>query len=721
MVSAWEAGGAVGEPNPFFFLHASSGAGKTQLASSLDVPVVYLPLSHGQMIYKPFQALWFGILEALSLKEDWKMFDSENAMDEIRSAESLFHSSGQFHTVGLLVELFKLVYGKTNEESIRLLSGMDGQVDIPYQPMALYAARDFLKPCMSHGQDESGRCTVPLFILDEVPCATNQYLYEKCILLRNLLRCMGCVCLLSGTEAAAMKSLDIISYSSRGQQSREYMRLITALPPTAWSAFENDDKYAALIATLSDDVCRMLQRTRPLFVEYVLDAMLELRAAGEAVSDKAGALTVSVLRTAKRRVLTEKFKFTSKEGLFAQLALLNPSLLPSTAQGAGKRKPLTNKLLQEAHQEAEFCVRDHFGVLKAPNQKGDANSSPLPVYLEPSFNRFDDEEEQEDELNSSCLMITSSDGTSEPFLPCYTFAPPDEDPLLYLICMRDGVNYGDNRKRVSTSYGLRTIHEWRLAKGTALLDSTDLSASVSADQFFEREVMSASVVASHLYKELSGCPLSFFLTALVAELNVNAQYVSPEALAWENMPACYEDIKVGLLSPAQAPWHQGDSVTTTPPATSRTVQNGTILLSNCEWSANTQQHSSVQVPLSLKGESAPGTLEIVCDTGKMSTATFQSIIKNHTDSGRTLTIVVAADSTSTNRKSAAFRKAKQGPNVIRVSGNASKEQRVASTLKWESLNSAEGGESAENTVIQVVLESIYFGRAKAMEDTYKPK
>ena len=198
----------------------------------MDVPVVYLPLSHGQTIYKPFHALWFGILAAL--KEDWKMFDSENAMDEIRSAESLFHSSGQFHTVGLLVELFKLVYGKTNEESIRLLSGMDGQVDIPYQPMALCAARDFLKLYMSHGQDESGRCAVPLFILDEVPCATNQYLYEKCILLRNLLRCMGCVCLLSGTESAAMNSLDIISYSSRGQQRHEYMRLITALPPTAW-------------------------------------------------------------------------------------------------------------------------------------------------------------------------------------------------------------------------------------------------------------------------------------------------------------------------------------------------------------------------------------------------------------------------------------------------------------------------------------------------------
>lgn len=106
----------------------------------------------------------------------------------------------------------------------------------------------------------------------------------------------------------------------------------------------------------------------------------------------------------------------------------------------------------------------------------------------------------------------------------------------------------------------------------------------------------------------------------------------------------------------------------------------------------------------------------------MSTAAFQATIKNHTKSGRTLTIVVVTDAASTNSsKSVAFSKAKQGPNVVRVTGNASKEQPVASVLKWETLSSGAGGESVGNTVIQIVLESIYFGRTEAMNEIYKSK
>ena len=131
--------------------------------------------------------------------------------------------------------------------------------------------------------------------------------------------------------------------------------------PRPGSAFENNEKYATLIATLSDDIRSMLQRTRGLFVEYILDAMLEQRAAGEdgEDGDEVGALTVSVLRAAKQRVLAEKFKFTSKEGLFSQLALLNPSLLSRT-EDARKKEVLPH----QQDQKAEFCVRHHFGVLQ---------------------------------------------------------------------------------------------------------------------------------------------------------------------------------------------------------------------------------------------------------------------------------------------------------------------------------------------------------------------
>lgn len=63
---------ALDEPKLFYFLDASSGRGKTQLAESIEVPVVYIPLAHGQTIYKPFRSLRIGLFRAL--KKDWRMF-----------------------------------------------------------------------------------------------------------------------------------------------------------------------------------------------------------------------------------------------------------------------------------------------------------------------------------------------------------------------------------------------------------------------------------------------------------------------------------------------------------------------------------------------------------------------------------------------------------------------------------------------------------------------
>mmetsp|Transcript_17569 Transcript_17569/g.24136 ORF Transcript_17569/g.24136 Transcript_17569/m.24136 type:complete len:83 (+) Transcript_17569:632-880(+) len=54
-----------------------------------------------------------------------------------------------------------------------------------------------------------------------------------------------------------------------------HLRLIVKLPPTQWIIYQNDPKYSALIESLAPNVLDMLKRTRPLFVQYILNAFLE--------------------------------------------------------------------------------------------------------------------------------------------------------------------------------------------------------------------------------------------------------------------------------------------------------------------------------------------------------------------------------------------------------------------------------------------------------------
>ena len=148
----------------------------------------------------------------------------------------------RFHTVGLLVSLFKAVCGKSNEESIKLLSGYDGLKTIDYSPMTLSVARKEIEDLLASNIRND---LLPVFMIDEKPPpADDEESFVRCILLRNFIRCMQCVCLLSGTEAAAMNAIDNIPFGSRGtMMTFEYLRLIVKLPSTQWSIYEKDPKY----------------------------------------------------------------------------------------------------------------------------------------------------------------------------------------------------------------------------------------------------------------------------------------------------------------------------------------------------------------------------------------------------------------------------------------------------------------------------------------------
>ena len=60
----------MSEPKLFFFVEASSGMGKCQLAEALTIPVVYIPLVGDQLIYQCFEEVSRCISHALLLADE---------------------------------------------------------------------------------------------------------------------------------------------------------------------------------------------------------------------------------------------------------------------------------------------------------------------------------------------------------------------------------------------------------------------------------------------------------------------------------------------------------------------------------------------------------------------------------------------------------------------------------------------------------------------------
>ena len=339
-------------PRLFYFVVASSGMGKSQFASSLSAPVVYIPLASNKSIYNCFFSVSNVLLAVLKddIAEHLDCF-YENHM----SANDLVGE--ELKTVGLLVALFKEVYGKTNEESLRLLSGDTGKLTIYYYSMSITEANDELDVFVET-RNKTENLT-PIFFIDEVPPIDDQN-YLRCVLLRNIIRSINCICILSGTEAALMNAFDSISEGSRRQgPDIEYLRLILKLPDTNWNIFCNESKYSKLITLLSPDVCNMLKSTRPLFVQYLLNAMLE--------EDSKGQLTAAVLSNAKRQIVENKIKFTTLAGLFGQMAMLDTAFIANTTDIIIPAEQKKDQFLQAQKQ---FCVGHHFGKMRVETFEG---------------------------------------------------------------------------------------------------------------------------------------------------------------------------------------------------------------------------------------------------------------------------------------------------------------------------------------------------------------
>jgi hypothetical protein len=103
-----------------------------------------------------------------------------------------------------------------------------------------------------------------LIHIDEVPMWNKLAPdpFQRCLLLRNIIRCMGLPCLLSGTESTL---LDVVEFGkgSRREGSEPWAWLLTKFPVT-----ELSEQLTELTERCQDYVRHLLQSTRPLLVQW---------------------------------------------------------------------------------------------------------------------------------------------------------------------------------------------------------------------------------------------------------------------------------------------------------------------------------------------------------------------------------------------------------------------------------------------------------------------
>lgn len=308
------------------------------------------------------------------------------------------------------------------------------------------------------------------------------------------------------------------------------------------------------------------------------------------------------------------------------------------------------------------------------------------------------------------VMTMSADQLTVPFRPNVVFVPPSTDELLYLLCCRNGVYEkdasGEPAYRISTSRGLTTIFWERYRRNTPLILNTR-QASCSG-KFLEMEMVSAAIIASHSYPQLSGCPLPFFLRSLIAELNINEQYVSQENFTVTGMPKTLERVTIGMLSPANATWQRGtDSV-----MFSR--QHNTMLIANYTWSCDGDCNDG-SFACKWYQKVAALSLEAKCNSGNVSTAQIVQTGRNTIATKKQFTIMVVTKFGSIAHDNVDFNAVAAEVNGAEIMGNAGASLPVASQLTWTYLRTPN---NRNPCLVIIVLESIFYERYDSMREIY---
>jgi hypothetical protein len=255
-----------------------------------------------------------------------------------------------------------------------------------------------------------------LIFLDDVPTkgdSTDTTVYDHCLFLRDLIRCLALPCLLSGTESALLWEVPVV-HGSRCEGRDAWAWLLTRLPTT---------RLDVPPARLSDYEQHLLSSTRPSFANWFVECSggLPASAADPAASESGEAgpilMTPDTLSRMKHKICTAKLDGmpTADAWLRASAVLVFADSLPGPPETPKKLRGLGDDL-----QQHPLLIGKHFGLLHVPAQLVDEHGMSL-LYFEGR-------------------TVTRSD--HDYFFMQAAFETCAVDPLLYLACLRGGLTCG---------------------------------------------------------------------------------------------------------------------------------------------------------------------------------------------------------------------------------------------------------------------------------------
>jgi hypothetical protein len=236
--------------------------------------------------------------------------------EDFLSTTQLAKSNVQLRTLPLLIELVKLMIEcqEQKQTGMSSLSSSSSSSQSQCSPNVFTVSTDI--NWTLEKQTVATACeaiknigltvkNMPVSVIDEVPNAkTHRDLFFQVLLLRNLFRCLGLLCILSGTESTMINMIGN-TIGSRNSEDYLWTTMLLEFPPVDLSSFPTVVEGTYLH--------KLLLRSRPLFVSYLMKQLAD---------HVNRTITCNDLIGMNNGIRTNKNTLHTMEGLISQSLLL---------------------------------------------------------------------------------------------------------------------------------------------------------------------------------------------------------------------------------------------------------------------------------------------------------------------------------------------------------------------------------------------------------------
>jgi hypothetical protein len=334
-------------------IDAPSGIGKTQLPFTFQatgVPIRHLlmtvDLPQLQTIYAPLTSI--STIFTNALRSDVAQLNG--ALDGLETNQLLANFSFEFQTVGVIFALLKVEYDKCPSWKVSNLA-------------------DYVRAT----QDKQ---LLPIFVLDEVlphydHGNGSRQGSSELRLARNLLRAVGLVAVLMGTNSCAANFISVAS-GSRGGANGPWCKLITRLPPSTDESLRELGAQSVIdtlrgyhnLASICPFLVQQFRSCTPWFIELFVEAVAEIKVENLLFNARTSAVDFldNVLCRMAKKVYSRKGAHRSQSFLRAQFCYhLEPLRKPrSIGQSLPDCSPEEKKV---SGADTSAFVASHFASL----------------------------------------------------------------------------------------------------------------------------------------------------------------------------------------------------------------------------------------------------------------------------------------------------------------------------------------------------------------------